>query len=101
MIAPAPLVTGAISLVDDQRRHALPFQAGCQRDTALAATDDQHIGLGGIAEFCAALLAFVGPVFGVQLWSVLGAEGAAPARGFGEIFEFASGCQHSPRQAVA
>ena len=46
LVAAAPLVAGPRVLVDHERRHAELAQPGAERDAALAAADDQHVGLG-------------------------------------------------------
>ena len=51
LVALAPLVAGPIVLVDDQGRNPEPLQPRPERDAALAAADDEAVGLAGAAEF--------------------------------------------------
>jgi len=74
LVSVAPAVAGAVVLLGDDRRHAKLAQPRAERDTALPAADDQHIGLFEIAQFGLLALAILlpgrlvlgGPVLGPQ-----------------------------------
>ena len=50
LVALAPRVTRPLVPLDDDRRDSELAQPGTERDAALAAADDQHLGLHGVAE---------------------------------------------------
>ena len=61
--------------------HAELAQAGAQRDAALSAADDHHLGLGRVAELFGLALALFEPGLAVGLGPVRHAHGAVGARG--------------------
>ena len=61
LVPASPLVAGARVLVDDERRHPELAQPGAEGDAALAAADDQDVGLDGDAELRLLLLAAFQP----------------------------------------
>ena len=61
LVALAPLVAGPLVLVDDDRGHAELPQPRAERDAALAAADDQHVRLRGVAERLSLVLPLLRP----------------------------------------
>jgi len=80
LVTPAPLVARAGVAIDDDRRDIELAQPRRQRDTALTAADDEHLGLSGVAELGGLLLAVLQPRRAIRVDAVLGALGpGAPA----------------------
>jgi hypothetical protein len=95
-----PLVAGPAVLVHDDRRHAELAQPGAERDAGLAAADDEHLGLGGVAELGRLLLAPLQPGAAVPVDAVLGAHRAAAAGRFLVALQLVQGGEQRPRLAV-
>ena len=50
LVALAPRVAGAVVLLEDHGRDAVPFEPGAEADATLPAADDDDVGLLGVAE---------------------------------------------------
>ena len=94
LVALAPGVAGARVLLDDQRADIEALQARGERDAALAAADDQDVGLAMRAE----LGGFLFPAFGPAR---LDAMRAARARCFFKPLQLAERCEERPGAAFA
>ena len=82
LVAIAPAVAGARVPLDHDRRHLELAKAGAERDAALAAADDEAVGLGRVAELGRLRLARFPPRLPVPARAVLGAHRAARPVGF-------------------
>ena len=96
LVAVAPAVAGACILLDDDGRHAQAAQARTQRNAALAATDDEHIGLRGVAERRHLVLALLEPALAPGVHAVLGTLDAARALLLFKTLELDHGGQQGP-----
>ena len=76
LVAVAPLVAGPRVLVDHEAGYAELPQPGAEGDAALAAADDEHVGLRGAAEALGLLLAALLPGRTPLVGAVLGAHRA-------------------------
>ena len=74
LVAAAPLVAGPRVLVDHQTGYAELSQPGAEGDPTLAATDDQHVGVGADAELGVLPLAALEPRRPVPVGTVLGSH---------------------------
>ena len=101
VVAAAPLVAGSWVLVDDERRHAETLEPRGEADAALAAADDEDVGLGVDAEGLDLLLPLVEPVLRRDVDAVLGAAGTARTGRLGVVLERLRARQQGPGQAVA
>ena len=100
LIAVAPGIAGAVVLLDDDGGHAELAQPRAERDAALAAADDEHIGLGLNAELLGFLVAQFLPGFGAGIDAVPGAERPGEAGLFLVTLQFDHRCQKRPYLAV-
>ena len=66
-IAVAPGIAGAFVFLDDDGGHAELAQPRAERDAALAASDDEHIGLGLNAELLGFVVSQFLPGFGAGI----------------------------------
>src|SRR6516162_8259279 len=87
-VAVAPGIAGAAVLLDDDCGHAELAQSCAERDTALAPTDDESVGLGLNAELLGFLVAQFLPAFGTGIDAVPGAERPGEARLLLVAFQF-------------
>ena len=88
-------------LVDDERRHAELPQARAERDPALAAADDEHVGLHADAEFGLLLLPALQPGPALLVRSVLGAHRAGRPARLLEPLQLVQRGQERPRLGLA
>ncbi|MCY1209700.1 hypothetical protein D9M72_213620 [compost metagenome] len=100
LVALSPAIAGALVLFDDEGGYVQLAQARAQRDAALAAADDEHVGLGLVAEFGGLLLALFQPGLAGPAAAVLGALGPAHAARLLVALEFGHGGQQRPDLAV-
>ena len=100
LVAVAPGIAGAGVLLDDDGGHAELAQPRAERDAALAAADDEHVGLGLKAEPLGFLVAQFLPGFGAGIDAVPGAERPGEASLFLMTFQFDHRCQKRPDLAV-
>src|SRR6202020_3531521 len=76
LVAPAPLIAGPGVAVDHDRRYVELAQPRAERDSALAAADHEHLGLGLVAELRGLLLTALQPRRAVAVDPMLGAHRA-------------------------
>ncbi len=100
-IALAPAVAGTGVFLDDDGGDIELAQARTQRDAALAAADDDAIGLARVAQFCRFLFALFQPAAAVRARAMLGAHRTAAALGFFKALQFTHGGEQGPDLAVA
>ena len=74
LVAVAPAIARAGIFLDNDGGHAELAQPGAERDAALAAADDQHVGLGLVSELLALLIAQFLPALGAGMDAVPGTE---------------------------
>ena len=96
LVAAAPLVAGASTLVDDDGRHAELPQPRREADATLAAADHEHVRLLGDTEFRRLLLAFLGPRRAALVGAVLRALRPGRATGFLVTRELVEGREQRP-----
>ncbi len=101
LVALSPAVAGALVLLDDEGGHVELAQARAQRDAALSAADDEHVGLGPVAELGGLLLALLQPGLAGPAAAVFGALGPAHAAGLFMPLQLRHGGQQRPDAAVA
>ena len=100
LVALAPAVAGPLVLLDDDGRHAELPQPRAERDAALAAADDERVGLRLEAEFGGFLLALFLPGRAVLAMAMLGAERAVEAGRLLMALELDHGGEQRPDLAV-
>jgi len=101
LVATAPLVAGALGLVDDQCRHAEALESCAKAEAALATADHQAVGLFGDAQRGFLVAALFQPVALVgQAMAVFGAQWATASERFLVALQLAHGGQQRPAQAV-
>ncbi len=101
LVAVAPAVAGAVVLLDDDRRHAELPQPCAERDATLTTTDDQRVGLAGVAQFAGLRLALLLPARPVLRSTMLRTERPGEAKRLLETLEFDERGQQRPDPAVA
>ena len=101
LVAVAPRVAGALVALDDDRRHPQLAQPGAERDPALAAADDDDLGLHLVAELARLALAHLQPRQPVGMRAVDGAGRAVLALGLLVALELGERREQRPRPAVA
>src|ERR1700722_15360605 len=99
-IAVTPGIAGAFVFLDDDAGHAELAQPRAERDAALAAADDEHIGLGLDAELPRLFVAQFLPGFGTWIDAVPGSERPGMARLFFVPLQFDRRRQKRPNLAV-
>ena len=99
-IAVAPGIAGAPVFLDDDCGHVELAQPRADRDAALAAADDQHIGLGLKPEVLGFLVSQFLPGFRAGINAVPGAERPSVARLFLVTLQFDHRCQKRPNLTV-
>ena len=99
-IAVTPGIAGASVFLDDDGGHAELAQPRAECDAALAAADDECIGLGLKAEPLGFLVSQFLPGFGAGIDAVPGSERPGIARLFLVILQFDHRCQKRPNLAV-
>ncbi|MCY1220757.1 hypothetical protein D9M72_327850 [compost metagenome] len=100
LVALAPGVAGLGVALHDDRRHAQPPQPRPQRDAALAAADDHHLGLLGVAQRGLFVAALLEPVLAALVHAVLRALDAVVARLLLEALQFGHRGEQRPGLAV-
>ena len=101
LVAVAPLVAGAGVLVDDQARHPQLAQPGPEADAALAAADDEHVGLRRRAQALGLGLAALLPRGAALVGAVLGAARPPVALGLLEALQLVERGEEGPRAVGA
>ncbi|MNT30020.1 hypothetical protein D3C72_1657910 [compost metagenome] len=101
LVALAPAVAGARIFLDDDGGDVQLAQPRTERDAALAAADDDAVGLARIAQFLCILLAVFQPAAAVGARAVFRAHGPPAALGFFKPLQFAHGGEQGPYLAVA
>jgi len=96
LVALAPGIAGPVVLLDDDGRNVQALQPRAQCDAALAAADDQHIGLLGGAERCLFLGFQLRPVLAARGDAVVGAEPAVLALLLLEALQLLRGSEQGP-----
>ena len=100
LVALAPAVAGPFVLFDDDRRHTELAKARAERDAALAAADDDDLGLDRIAEFRGLDLALFLPGFAIPVMAVFGPHRTAKTLGLFMALQLRHGGEQRPDQAV-
>src|ERR1700722_13310495 len=100
LIALAPRIPGALVLLYDDRGHSELPEARAKADSALAAADDQHIGLRLIAELLGLLVPQFLPGLGAGIDAMPRAEHASEARLLFMALELGHRGQQGPDGAV-
>src|SRR6516225_11282364 len=100
LIAGAPGIAGTVVLLDDDCGHAELTQSRAERDSALAAADDEHVGLGLDTELLGFLVAQFLPGFGAGIDAVPGAKRPGEARLLLMAFQFDHRSQKRPDLTV-
>ena len=100
LVALAPAVAGTLVLLDDDGWHAELLQARAEPDGALAAADDEAIGLPRTAEFGGLRLAILLPRPALLLGAVGNAERACGTERLFMALELDHGGEQGPDQAV-
>ena len=101
LVALAPAVAGTVIALDDDRGDAKLPQSRTEGDSSLPTTDDQRVGLRGIAQLLRFPVAFFFPCRAVLSRTVLGTERPVEAFGLLVALEFGHGCQKRPDLSVA
>src|SRR5271163_1707546 len=100
LIALAPGIAGPLIPFDDDRGHAELPQARAEPDPALAAADDEHVGLRIRAEFLCLLVAQFLPGLRAGIDAVPRAERTGEAGFLLMTLELGHRCEQGPDQAV-
>src|ERR1700719_1071255 len=96
LVALAPAVAGPFVLFDDDRRHIELAQPGSECDAALAAANDDAIGLTRVTEFGRFRLAVFLPRRSIAFGAVLGPHRPVEADRLFVPLEFAHGREQCP-----
>ncbi len=100
LVTLAPAISRPLVLFDDDRRNAELAKARTKCDAALAAANNDDIGLLGVTEFAGFGLALFFPGPAVAVMAVFGAHGTAYAFRLFVTFQLAHRGQQGPDQSV-
>src|ERR1700704_591687 len=89
LVTLAPAVAGPFVFLDDDRQHIELAQPSSERDAALAATNDDAIGLTRVAEFSSFRLAFFLPRLSITFGAMFCAHRTVKTNWLFVPFEFA------------